>query len=93
MVLKSHHFFYHSLFSKKKHYDGSETLKMIGNDCKILENNIDTFLDVFVKERGDDWNSSKSLKLRQVLKLYQLFKDLAVYVDIYFNLFCAIFQV
>ena len=50
---------------------------MIGNDCKILENNIDSFLDVFVKDRGDNWSSERSLKLRQILELYIKFKDLA----------------
>ena len=64
-------------FSKKKAYDGSETLKMIGNDCKILENNIDSFLDVFVKKRNDSWKSEKSQKIRQVLQLYKSFADLA----------------
>ena len=72
-------YFYLILFySKKKHYDGSETLKMIGNDCKILESNIDTFLNEFVGEVGDQWNSEKSLKLRQVLNLYKLFSDLSM---------------
>uniref|UniRef100_A0A7M6DRA3 Uncharacterized protein n=1 Tax=Clytia hemisphaerica TaxID=252671 RepID=A0A7M6DRA3_9CNID len=41
---------YHT--SKKKHYDGSEPLKMIGNDCKLLEDNMDVFLTEFVNERN-----------------------------------------
>ena len=49
---------------------------MIGNDCKILENNIDTFLDVFVKDRNESWESEKTLKLKKILKLYKEFKDL-----------------
>ncbi|XP_066917770.1 uncharacterized protein [Clytia hemisphaerica] len=64
--------------SKKKHYDGSEKLKMIGNDCKLLESNIDTFLNEFVEDKGDDWNSPRSRKLLQVLRLYKRFADLAV---------------
>ena len=64
--------------SKKKHYDGSESLKMIGNDCKLLEENIDVFLDVFVTDRGDSWESEKSQKIRHnILQLYKAFKDLA----------------
>ena len=62
--------------SKKKSYDGSETLKMIGNDCKIMEENIDTFLFTFLKP-GEVWESESCLKLRQVLDLYKRFKDLA----------------
>ena len=81
--VEQHFFQVHNMFtlfycSKKKHYDGSETLKMIGNDCKLTECNIDTFLDEFVKERNDLWNSEKSLKLRQVLSLYKSFGDLAM---------------
>ena len=63
--------------SKKKYYDGSESLKMIGNDCKLLEDNIDVFLNVFVDDRQDTWESEKSQKLRHVLQLYKAFRDLA----------------
>ena len=69
---------YICISSKNKHYDGSESLRMIGNDCKILEGNIDSFLDEFVKAEGDVWNSGRSNKLRQVLNLYKLFSDLAM---------------
>jgi len=65
-------------FSKKKYYDGSSNLKMIGNDCKLLELNIDVFLDSFLnKDKGETWQSPTATKLRQVLSLYQLFSDLA----------------
>lgn len=67
------------LFSKKKSYDGSDTLKMIGNDCKLMEQNIDSFLDVFVQDREQSWQSQKASSLRHVLKLYQLFTDIARY--------------
>ena len=70
------------MFSKKKAYDGSETLKMVGNDCKILESNIDSFLDTFVTEKNDCWESEKSQKIRQILKLYKAFADLARYVSL-----------
>ncbi|XP_065653654.1 uncharacterized protein LOC136080653 isoform X1 [Hydra vulgaris] len=62
---------------KKKHYDGTENLRMIGNDCKILEANIDTFLTVFVENKGVSWQSQKSLKLRHILQLYNAWADLA----------------
>lgn len=48
---------------------------MIGNDAKILEDNIDVFLNEFLKA-GETWTSAK--KLRQILNLYKLFKDLAL---------------
>jgi len=64
--------------SKKKCYDGSSTLKMIGNDCKMIESNIDVFLDTFIsKDKGETWESPSSAKLRQLLQLYKLFADLA----------------
>ena len=52
---------------------------MIGNDCKLLESNIDSFLDIFVTDANDRWDSEKSAKMRQVLKLYKTFADLARY--------------
>lgn len=69
---------------------------MIGNDCKRLEDNIDSFLDVFVI---DGWQSQKNSKLRQVLNLYNSFKDLArfdavtiySFYDYYFNLILSSF--
>ena len=65
-------------YSKKKHYDGSDTLKMIGNDCKLIEENIDVFLDSFIqKEKGESWESPSAIKLKQILNLYKLFADLA----------------
>ena len=36
--------------SKKTYYDGSESLTMIGNDCKLFEKNIDKFLTTFLKK-------------------------------------------
>lgn len=32
--------------SKKKYYDGSETMKVTGEDCRLLEENIDKFVQV-----------------------------------------------
>ncbi|XP_066925516.1 uncharacterized protein [Clytia hemisphaerica] len=66
---------YHN--SKNKSYDGSDTLKMIGNDCKLMEQNIDTFLNVFVEELNQSWNSNKTNSLRSILKLYNAFSDIA----------------
>ena len=62
--------------SKNKYYDGSESLKMIGNDCKLIEENIDVFLNVFVMDRQDSWESEKSQKIRHILELYKAFRDL-----------------
>ena len=69
------------LFSKKKYYDGSSTLKIIGNDCKLLEENIDVFLDTFRdKDKGESWESPSMNKLKQVLLVYKQFRDLASYI-------------
>ena len=54
---------------------------MIGNDCKLLEENVDVFLDTFLhKELGETWESPSVNKLKQLLSLYKLFADLARYV-------------
>ena len=50
---------------------------MIGNDCVTLENNIDTFLNHFILDANDTWESEKSRKLRHILILYKDFRDLA----------------
>ena len=42
-------FFY---FSKNKYYDGSSTLKMIGQDCLQFESNIEKFVHVFFERGG-----------------------------------------
>ena len=39
-----------SFCSKKKNYDGSSTLKMVGRDCKQFELNIEKFVLTFLKE-------------------------------------------
>jgi len=64
----------------KKRYDGSDNLKMIGNDCKLLEENVDALLDTFIRSnQGETWNSESATKLRQILALYKAFADLARY--------------
>ncbi|XP_066930041.1 uncharacterized protein [Clytia hemisphaerica] len=60
--------------SKKKFYDGSKSLKMIGNDCRLLEENIDAFLN---RQSGETLESPSARKLRQVLTLYKDFGELA----------------
>eukprot|EP00111_Clytia_hemisphaerica_P014888 TCONS_00043847-protein len=65
------------LKSKNKEYDGSSTLKMIGGDCKILEDNIDKFLETFMT-KNESRQSKSFVKMRQVSSLYHQFKDLAV---------------
>lgn len=53
---------------------------MIGNDCKLLEDNIDVFLDTFLKKDcGESWESPSSNKLKQLLCLYKDFSNLARY--------------
>ena len=70
---------YDSYFKcKGKQYDGSTSLKMIGNDCKLIEINIKKFLTVFIqKDKQEEWQSKSFEKLRQVHTLYELFSDLA----------------
>ena len=54
---------------------------MIGNDCKLLESNIDVFLDTFIrKDSGETWSSPSAMKLKQILNLYKMFADHARYV-------------
>lgn len=45
---------------------------MIGNETKLLEDNIDTFLNKFIVDGGVE-----SLKMRQVLSFYRLLKALS----------------
>ena len=43
---------YESYFkSKGKQYDGSATLKMIGNDCQLIEIDIRKFITLFLQNR------------------------------------------
>ena len=62
--------------SKKKYYDGSSTLKMIGQDCKQFEMNIEKFVHFFLKE-NEGVNDKSFAKMRQTMTLYRLFRDLA----------------
>lgn len=64
--------------SKDKLYDGSKSLKMIGEDCKKFEANIGKFVLFFLKRGDKETESSPSFeKMRQVRVLYILFQDLA----------------
>ena len=64
--------------SKEKHFDGSGKLRMIGDDCKKMESNIDKFLECFLREEKDEeWKSPTFGKMRQASALYHAFKDLA----------------
>jgi hypothetical protein len=38
-----------NIFSKRKYYDGSSTLKMVGHDCKMLKENCKKFVSHFLK--------------------------------------------
>jgi len=64
-------------FSKQKCYDGSSTLKMIGPDCKLLEQNIDKFIMTFLKPE-ESYKGKSFEKFRQLSVLYHLFADLAM---------------
>ena len=66
---------YHS--SKNKLYDGSPTLKMIGEDCKQMEKNIEKFVSVFLSE-GQDIKEKSCESLRKIVTLYKLFSDIAL---------------
>ena len=69
---------YDSYFaSKDKHYDGSKTLKMIGQDCKELEMSIEKFVINFLRH-GEDINAKSAESLRHIITLYKLFADIAV---------------
>lgn len=69
---------YESYFvSKDKHYDGSKTLKMIGQDCKELEASIEKFVLNFLKP-GESIDSKSAESLRHVITLYKLFADIAI---------------
>ena len=65
------------LESKKKHFDGNQKLKMIGDDCKKMEVQIDKFLSVFILE-GDTIESKSCEYLKHVLRLYKMFQDIAL---------------
>ena len=73
MIYSTNHWFQ---FSKKKAYDGSETLKMIGNDCLLIEKNFDTMLGSFLK-KSETVKSVSFLKIKQLIKLYEMWADLA----------------
>ena len=52
---------------------------MIGDDCKKLKNNINKFLQCFLrKEKGESWGSNTFGKMRQASALYIEFKDIAL---------------
>ena len=62
--------------SKGKCYDGSDKLKMIGNDCQIIEKNADAMIACLLKP-GEDIQAPTADKLRRVLQLYEKWADLA----------------
>ena len=63
-------------FSKKKVYDGSDTLKIVGNDCITLEESAAAMLECLV-DPGESINDKKYKDLHNLIKLYKLFKDIA----------------
>ena len=65
-------FFYSS---KNKYYDESSTLKIISQDCKQFECNIEKFVHVFLK-KGESAGDRSFEKMRQIITLYFMFRDL-----------------
>ena len=63
-------------FSKKKLYDGSDTLKMIGNDCLTLESNASALLEHILND-GETFDHAKSKDIRHCALIYKLFADVA----------------
>ena len=57
-------------------YDGSEKLKMIGNDCLLIEKNCDVLLNELLKT-DETWDSPNADKLKKCLQVYRNFADLA----------------
>ena len=54
---------------------------MIGNDCILIEQNVDVFLDCLLqKDLGESWESPTAGKLKTILRLYKSFAELARYV-------------
>ena len=62
--------------SKQKYYDGSSTLKMIGQDCKEMEAQIDKILSKFLRE-NETIHDMSAESLRHISTIYKLFTDLA----------------
>ena len=51
---------------------------MIGNDCRLMELNIDKFLSFFLRvDKGESINGDEFTKMRHVSILYNKFKDIA----------------
>ena len=59
------------LKSKNKYYDGSATLKMIGEDCKQLEENIEKFVLTFLRD-GENIGDKSCETLHHAITLYHL---------------------
>ena len=75
-LLQENTYFLLSSFSKKKLYDGSDSLKMVGNDCLILEKNADALLSHLLG-KNETFDSPSAIKLRGCLELYTRWADLA----------------
>jgi hypothetical protein len=64
------------MFSKKKYYDGTTKLKLIGQDCKQFEINIEKFVSCFLKD-GESVADRSFEKIRNFCTLYRMSKDTA----------------
>ena len=63
--------------SKGKYYDGSDTLRMTGNDCKKFEEGVTLFIAAFTCSDDILGVSRSTVKLAQLQKIAQLFHDIA----------------
>ena len=63
---------------KGKHYDGSSTMRMTGNDCKRLEANVEAFVSTFlVRTGGETIRDQSATRLYLLQKAVQSFRDIA----------------
>ena len=63
---------------KGKHYDGSSTMRMTGNDCKRLEANVEAFVSTFlVSTGGETIRDQSATRLYLLQKAVQSFRDIA----------------
>ena len=63
------------LSSKKKSYDGSDTLKMTGVDCIRLEEQVEKFVEFFLRP-GQAMSDVSCLGLRKLVEMFTLTREI-----------------
>lgn len=65
--------------NKKKSYDGSDTLRMTGADCIKLEEQIEKFVQFFIRngQSIDDQEDPSCLELRHLVLLFQRAREIS----------------